>query len=125
NYHELDINFMLGNVLDYALAEKFENLDLIISNPPYLTSHEMENLQKEVCYEPVSALAGGSDGLDFYKNITSIWKNKLKQNGLLIYEIGCQQGDSVAQILKINNFKNIQVIQDLENRNRIVLGFKN
>lgn len=124
NYHGLDINFMLGDVLDDAVAQKFENLDLLISNPPYLTRQEMENLQKEVSYEPVSALAGGFDGLDFYKNITSIWKNRLKQNGLLIYEIGCQQGNSVAEILKINNFENIRVMQDLEHRDRVVLGFK-
>ncbi|MDE6776514.1 MAG: peptide chain release factor N(5)-glutamine methyltransferase, partial [Oscillospiraceae bacterium] len=125
NYHALSINFMLGDVLDNAIAEKFDNIDLIISNPPYLTSQEMANLQKEVSFEPVSALAGGLDGLDFYQNITDIWKHKLKQNGLLIYEIGCQQAEAVAEILKINDFKNIQVIQDLENRNRVVLGFKN
>lgn len=125
NYHALTINFMLGDVLDNAIAEKFENIDLIISNPPYLTSQEMADLQKEVSYEPVSALAGGLDGLDFYQNITGIWKNRLKQDGLLIYEIGCQQAEAVAEILKINGFKNIQVIQDLENRNRVVLGFKN
>lgn len=125
NYHALSINFMLGDVLDNAIAEKFENIDLIISNPPYLTSQEMADLQKEVSFEPVSALAGGLYGLDFYQNITDIWKHKLKQNGLLIYEIGCQQAEAVAEILKINDFKNIQVIQDLENRNRVVLGFKN
>lgn len=123
-FHKSDVKFMYGDVLDGKLTEIFENLDLIVSNPPYLTSQEMADLQKEVSYEPVSALAGGSDGLDFYREITRIWKYKLKQNGLLVYEIGYQQADAVSEILKMHGFHHIQVMQDLGHRDRIVSGLK-
>ncbi|MDE6089026.1 MAG: peptide chain release factor N(5)-glutamine methyltransferase [Oscillospiraceae bacterium] len=129
NYHKLDVQFIQGDVLDAAFVENFTanyfNLfDLIVSNPPYLTSQEMRTLQTEVSHEPAMALYGGLDGLNFYRKITEIWKTALKFHGMLIYEIGEQQGAAVSEILTSQNFRNVQVTQDLAHHDRIVSGNK-
>lgn len=127
NYHGLDVQFIRGDVLDAAFAENFMRnplhlFDLIVSNPPYLTCQEMQNLQTEVSHEPATALYGGSDGLDFYRKITEIWKIALKSRGMLVYEIGEQQGTAVSEILASQNFRGIQITQDLAHHDRIVSG---
>ncbi|MDE5769370.1 MAG: peptide chain release factor N(5)-glutamine methyltransferase [Oscillospiraceae bacterium] len=124
NYHGLDVQFIRGDVLDTTFAEDFDVFDLIVSNPPYLTSQEMQTLQTEVSHEPATALYGGSDGLDFYRNMTKIWRTALKSGGMLLYEIGEQQGKAVSEILASQNFRNIQITQDFAHRDRIVSGDK-
>ncbi|MDE5884565.1 MAG: peptide chain release factor N(5)-glutamine methyltransferase [Oscillospiraceae bacterium] len=124
NYHGLDVQFIRGDVLNTTFAENFDVFDLIVSNPPYLTSQEMQTLQTEVSHEPATALHGGSDGLDFYRNMTKIWRTALKSGGMLLYEIGEQQGKAVSEILASQNFRNIQITQDLAHRDRIVSGDK-
>ncbi|MDE7122089.1 MAG: peptide chain release factor N(5)-glutamine methyltransferase [Oscillospiraceae bacterium] len=124
NYHGLDVQLLRGDVLDAAFAENFNSVDLIVSNPPYLTSQEMQTLQTEVSHEPATALYGGLDGLDFYRNMTEIWKTALKSGGMLLYEIGEQQAVAVSEILLSQNFQNIQVMQDLAHHDRIVSGDK-
>lgn len=123
-YHALDVKFLQGNVMDSCLPENFDVFDLIISNPPYLTSQEMQILQTEVSHEPEMALHGGVDGLNFYRGITRIWKSKLKSRGLLLYEIGEQQGAAVSEILQMQDFENVKITQDLAHRDRIVSGNK-
>ncbi len=124
SYHKLAIDLIQGDVLDSATACCFQNIDLIISNPPYLTYQEMQELQTEVRHEPFSALSGGADGLYYYQQIPAIWKSALHPGGLLAFEIGSQQGTAVSQILKAHDFAHIQIIQDLEHRDRIVTGLK-
>jgi len=102
-----EIKIVKGDVLDEKTAEEFRNIDIIVSNPPYLTSDEMKSLQKEVSFEPEYALAGGDDGLDYYRKITSLWKNSLKDGGLLMYEIGMGQENALEKILIDNGFGNI------------------
>lgn len=102
-----------------------ESLDLIISNPPYITLEECEGLMEEVIeHEPRKALTDEGDGLKFYRVITKEGKKYLKPNGLLAYEIGYLQGKDVCAILEQEGFKDVQLIQDLAHRDRVVIGTK-
>ena len=123
-YHHLEIAFHHADVLNPNFAEQFQDADIIVSNPPYLTDSEMQELQTEVRHEPALALSGGADGLHYYQTVTNLWKTALRSGGLLAYEIGWQQGDSVMNILKSHDFGNIQVFQDYEHRDRVVTGEK-
>lgn len=94
--------------------------DLIVSNPPYIKSDLLPFLQEEVKKEPAMALDGGSDGLDFYRLINDKWHNKLKKDAYLLLEIGNEQGKDIKQVL--NHFKDIKVIKDIYNNDRIVMA---
>ena len=96
------------------------NADIIVSNPPYIKTYDIKNLQPEVQYEPVMALDGGKDGLDFYRIINDNWFCKLNDNGVLFLEIGEEQGEAVKNILA--NFKNINVYKDMYGNDRIVVA---
>ncbi|MCM1314717.1 MAG: peptide chain release factor N(5)-glutamine methyltransferase [Prevotella sp.] len=119
-----DIEIFCADVLKKETAEKFSGLDIIVANPPYLTSEEMQDLQKEVTFEPEMALFGGSDGLDFYRKILPIWKNSLKNGGYIMFEFGDNQHEEVGNILKHNNFKNITFSRDLQKIIRSVTAQK-
>lgn len=105
--NDTDIHIIQGDVLDENIAKSFTDLDIIVSNPPYLTQSEMNELQTEVAHEPSLALFGGDDGLDFYRKITALWKNSLKTGGFIAYEYGFGQHDAVGEILHENGFENI------------------
>ena len=97
--------------------------DMIVSNPPYVTSMEMEALPHSVVdYEPHLALVGGADGLDFYRAITENYKEALKDGGYLCYEFGEDQGDSVCDILEKNGFTIIERAKDFNDRERAVIA---
>ncbi len=102
----------------------FGNFDCIVSNPPYITGEEMKELQKEVTFEPETALFGGTDGLDFYRAISKNWFEHLNEGGMIAFEIGDTQGKAVLEILRENGYKNAAVIKDYEGRDRVVTGFK-
>ena len=103
------------------LNEKF---DIIISNPPYIPSAEIKNLQNEVAiFEPKIALDGGLDGLDFYRNIANKSSQFLEKNGSIFLEIGYDQEESVIKIFNIHNFYLHSKKADLANIVRI-LHFK-
>lgn len=119
-----DITAIKGNVLYSETTKEFPMVDVIVSNPPYLTKEDMENLQKEVAFEPSLALAGGDDGLLFYSTITSVWKNKLKENGYIFYEIGLGQQEDVKDILLENGFNDINYYKDLNGIIRVVSAKK-
>lgn len=91
-----------SNLFDILKNQKF---DLIISNPPYIASEEIKDLQKEVqLYEPKIALDGGDDGLDFYRKIANDAAKYLKKNGEIILEIGYQQQNQIIEIFKEKGF---------------------
>ncbi len=96
--------------------------DMIVSNPPYLSGEDMAHLQREVSFEPSMALAGGADGLGFYRIITRRWKSNLKNGGALLYEVGAGQADSVSAILSENGFADICTWRDLCGIIRVVGG---
>jgi release factor glutamine methyltransferase len=99
--------------------------DLIISNPPYVTAQEIDNLQPEIKYEPRIALDGGGDGLDFYRRIASQAPEYLKEDGLLILEMGFGQAGSIKNILKISeNFEIIEVVRDYNGLDRVIVARK-
>lgn len=105
--------------------EYTEFFTIITSNPPYIRRDVIDTLETQVKdFEPRLALDGGSDGLDFYKEITPKSREFLKDNGLLIYEIGYDQGEDVKNILAFNGFKEVSIIKDLQGHDRVVLGFK-
>ena len=97
--------------------------DMIVSNPPYVTAAEMEELPRSVKdYEPHMALYGGRDGLDFYRAITERYKHILKPGGFLCYEFGMGQGDAVCAILEENGFQVLERTRDYNDRERAVLA---
>ena len=97
--------------------------DMIVSNPPYVTASEMEELPDSVKnYEPHMALFGGTDGLDFYRAITKNFRGLLKPGGFLCYEFGMGQGDAVCAILEENGFTVLERTLDFNERERAVLA---
>lgn len=107
-----------------APGPEADRLDLILCNPPYLTGEDMESLQTEVRYEPPSALDGGEDGLDFYRRLTAVWKDRLVSGGLLAYEIGMGQQENVSRILTREGLEQIHWKEDLSGIVRVVAGRK-
>ena len=109
--------FKLGNWCE-NIAGKF---DLIVSNPPYISEYEMTNLSKDVLnWEPRIALTPEGDGLEAYKYILNGAKKLLKPTGKLILEIGYNQRDDVSYLLKSNNYKDIKVVKDINNKDRVI-----
>lgn len=97
--------------------------DMIVSNPPYITTKEMEELDDSVKnFEPHLALWGGEDGLDFYRAIADHFRACLKPGGYLAFEFGDGQGDDVCRILRENGFTIEQRVRDYNDRERAVLA---
>lgn len=116
-----------ANVLFFEsdLFEKISELykfDIIVSNPPYIESDTINTLSEEVKKEPILALDGGEDGLDFYRKIVRDARKYLNPNGYLAFEIGYNQRIEVEKILEENGYKNIYSRKDLAGNDRIVVG---
>lgn len=98
---------------------------VLVSNPPYIKADYIDELMKDVKdYEPKTALDGGIDGLDFYREIAKEALNVLEENGYIIFEIGHDQGEDVKAILNQNGYVNVRIVQDLAGKDRVVLGVK-
>lgn len=123
NRFELDnVRILKGNLFE-PVSNMKNSFQIILSNPPYIESKEIGRLQPEVKdYEPMLALDGGEDGLIYYRDISKNAKDFLKSGGLLIYEIGYNQGDEVSAIMDKEGYKDIKVLKDLQGLNRVVLG---
>ena len=87
-----NVKVIKGDITDIGAFNNLKMSDVIISNPPYIKSEDLLNLQTEVKKEPSMALDGGKDGLDFYRIINDNWNDKLKEHGKLFLEIGEDQG---------------------------------
>lgn len=111
-------------------SDLFEELkgntyDYILSNPPYIKSKVVEELMPEVKdYEPRLALDGMEDGLYYYRRIIEQSFEFLNDKGRLLFEIGADQGEEVAGLMRRQGFKNVEIKQDLAGLDRIVLGVK-
>ena len=99
--------------------------DILISNPPYIATEEIETSMEEVrLHDPRKALDGMEDGLYFYRKITEEAGEYLKPGGWLLYEIGCTQGEAVSEMLRNAGFEKVQVVKDLPGLDRVVMGQK-
>jgi release factor glutamine methyltransferase len=97
--------------------------DMIVSNPPYITTQEMQELDSSVKdHEPHLALHGGVDGLDFYCSIADKYRSALKPGGLLCFEFGMGQGDAVCRILEMNGYTILDRTRDYNDRERAVVA---
>ena len=120
--NSLDITFIHSDLFnDIEISNQF---DIIVSNPPYIETEVIKSLSKEVQEEPIIALDGGKDGLDFYREIIKCAKEYLIKDGYLVLEIGYDQKDSVIKLLQDNDYKNIYSKKDLSGNDRVVVGQK-
>lgn len=112
--------------VEFILSDMFENIntkfDFIVSNPPYIEDNIIKTLPKEVQNEPYIALAGGEDGLKFYRIIAENAKKFLKENCFVAVEIGYDQKDKVMQIFENEGYKNIYSKKDFGGNDRIVIA---
>lgn len=130
SYEALDIarkNAVINNVeVSFIESDMFENIsekfDIIVSNPPYIESDVIQKLSEEVKNEPLLALDGGKDGLNFYRILAENANKYLESGGILAIEIGYNQKDSVVKILEEYGWKNIYSKKDFGNNDRIVVA---
>lgn len=112
------IEFINSNMFEKLDINK--KFDIIVSNPPYIETDTIKQLEIQVQNEPKIALDGGIDGLDFYRNILANSKRYLKQNGTIAMEIGYNQRKSVTDLFK-TQYKNIYCKKDLAGNDRVVV----
>lgn len=111
-----------GDVLRGDLSNK--SFDLIVSNPPYINEEEMNIISPETRYEPETALLSPGDGLDFYRAIIENYKNSIKKDGMLAFEVGIGKAQAVKKLLDGAGFKKTDIKKDLNGVDRAVYGFK-
>ncbi|NWF90971.1 MAG: peptide chain release factor N(5)-glutamine methyltransferase [Ignavibacteriaceae bacterium] len=116
------VNFVCRDIFN-AWDFDLNAFDAIVSNPPYISNLEFENIDDEVkLFEPRNALTDGLDGLSYYKRICLISKSLLKKSGRLFFELGFKQSNSVHKILNENGFKNIVIKKDYSDIDRVIYG---
>lgn len=113
-----------AHFLQSDLFEKVEGkFEIIVSNPPYIASAEVEKLMPEVRdHEPRMALDGTEDGLLFYRRIIKEAGKHLVNSGMLFFEIGYDQGQAVSELMRAGGYREVQVVQDYAGLDRVVLG---
>lgn len=113
-----------AHFLQSDLFEKVEGkFEIIVSNPPYIASAEVEKLMPEVRdHEPRMALDGTEDGLYFYRRIIEEAGKYLVSSGMLFFEIGYDQGQAVSELMRTEGYCEVQVVQDYAGLDRVVLG---
>ncbi len=125
-----ETNAKKNNVkVEFCQSDLFKSLkkgrkyDIIVSNPPYIKSGDIEKLDIEVKkYDPRSALDGGEDGLDFYREIVAQAKGRLNKKGWLMFEVGQGQSDAVSEIMQKSGFDNVTAVKDYNKIERVIYG---
>jgi len=113
-----NVTFMKGSVFEPVKGLRF---DLIVSNPPYIRSKDIKDLQPEIKdWEPADALDGGEDGLDYYRSIFSTVKDYLKQGGYLVLELGVNQASAVKNMAEDAGLTDINLVKDYAGIDRIL-----
>ncbi len=116
-YHAADINILRSDMFESVI----DSYDIIVSNPPYIKTAEIQNLDKEVKdYDPHLALDGGEDGLKFYRIIAEKAMDYLKSDGYLVLEIGYDQEDDLRKLFEEAGFENVKVTKDLSGLPRML-----
>ena len=111
------VEFLLSDARASAIEGDFY---AVLSNPPYVTDEEYESLDEEIYFEPKSAFVGGADGGDFYRDITSLYKDRIAEGGFIAYEIGAMQGELLGKIAEENRMS-CEIINDLSGRARVAV----
>ena len=115
------LEFKQGDL--YSALGEGEKFDVIVSNPPYIRTADIDTLMPEVKdHDPVLALDGGADGLVFYRRIIEGAKEHLVKGGDLLLEIGCDQAEDVMKIMETNGYIEINCIKDYAGNDRVVRG---
>lgn len=117
-----NVKAVKGDVFTSYCDFEDNSFDLIVSNPPYIKSDDIQTLQTEVQQEPRLALDGGKSGYDFYEAIIKHWSSKLKHGGALAFELGENQSDYVAELMRSQGFENIRTSLDLGGVQRAIIG---
>lgn len=118
--HNVSVEFLSGDM--FGALDEDNRFDIIVSNPPYIPAGEKSVLDRKVAeHEPEIALFGGKDGLDFYRDIAKNAKNYLNPGGMLMLEIGYDQGESVPKLLKAEGYEDIMVKKDYAGLDRMVI----
>lgn len=120
--NNIQINCICDDLNTYADKIEDSSIDLLVSNPPYIKSDEIKDLQKEIMFEPSMALDGGKDGLDFYRTIIAKYKAKLKNNAIIAFEIGESQAEYISDLLSCNGFSDITVYKDIQDLDRAIIA---
>ena len=123
---------VLNNTFHIIESDMFSNInnnrsyDIIVSNPPYIPTRDIEKLEPEVRdYDPIMALDGDTDGLRFYRRIIEESSNYLNNNGFIAFEIGYDQGEDVECLLEEKGYKDINIYKDLGGLDRVIIGRNN
>lgn len=118
-----DISFMKADVLSELPTELMEpKFDLVVSNPPYIESDVIEELEPEVKdFDPMLALDGGKDGLVFYRRLSEVLDKTLKKGGWFFFEIGYNQAEAVKELFS-DEYTDIEVIKDYAGLDRVIKG---
>lgn len=113
------------NIIQTDLFDKIDNkYDIILSNPPYIRTSDIEELMADVKnHEPHLALDGGADGLYFYNKIIREARNYLNDNGVIIFEIGYDQAEDLRSIFVDNGYRDIEIIKDYAGLDRIAIAY--
>ena len=126
NIRELELSKRCGFIKSDLLSEvikKGNKYDILVSNPPYIRTEVINTLMEDVKdYEPHLALDGGKDGLIFYRRIIDESLEVLKENGILAFEIGHDQGEDVKNLMIEKGYYDVKVIKDLAGLDRCVIG---
>jgi release factor glutamine methyltransferase len=112
------LGFICKDVLASDFMEELGKFDCIVSNPPYIETKHIELLDEELSFEPEAALDGGDDGLDFYRAIIGSYGKYLKDGGIMLFEIGCDQAKAVSFIAANSGFR-CEVYKDYSGNDRV------
>ncbi len=111
-----------SNLFKKLIEEKITGIDIIVSNPPYIPTKDIKTLNEDVKHEPLLALDGGEDGMKYYVEILNEAKLVLKNNGLLIFEIGYDELKKITDLIKnTKEYEMLESVKDLAGNDRVVV----
>ena len=111
------ISLVNADVMKDALCDR---VYAVLSNPPYIREDVYPGLEKEIFHEPKIAFVGGADGLDFYRRLTPIYRDRIKDGGFIAYEIGYDQGEDLKKIAEENKMT-VEILKDLSGQDRVAV----
>ncbi len=120
----LDVKIAKADVFGYESDLSDNSVDIIVSNPPYVSQEEYDGNRAELVFEPKNALTDGGDGLSFYRYIIPNYKRALREGGRIVLETGFSQTDAVERLLWRSGYKHTAILNDMYGKRRVVTGQK-